>query len=71
MSTRQYIPPFYINKIYENSLDATSTDWESDTEYPVNILVSYSSKFYISRKPVPDTVGNPEDNKDYWAATTF
>lgn len=69
MAVRQYIGARYVAKIYVNSLDASSADWESGVAYEPLTMVTYNSSSYISRKDVPASVGNPADNQTYWAVT--
>lgn len=66
---RQYIGARYTTKIYENSLDHSSAEWESGVIYEPLTLVTYNSSSYISKKNVPATVGNPAANADYWTLT--
>ena len=67
MAIRQYIGARYVLKIYENSVDPLSAEWESNTAYEPLTMVNYNNSSYISRKEVPPTVGNPVDNPTYWA----
>ena len=67
MAIRQYVGARYVLKIYENSLDPSSADWEANTYYEPLIMVNYNSSSYISRKDVPPNVGNPVNNPEYWA----
>ena len=67
MAMRQYIGPRYVLKIYENSQDPQSAEWEANTSYEPLVMVNYNSSSYISRKDVPANVGNPVDNPEYWA----
>lgn len=69
MAVRQYIGARYVAKIYVNSQDASSADWESGVAYEPLTMVTYNSSSYISRKDVPASVGNPVDNPSYWAVT--
>ena len=69
--TRQYIGARYVIKIYENSQDALSAEWESNTNYEPLTLVTYNYGSYLSKKEVPATVGNPVDNSSYWVQTGF
>lgn len=64
---RQYIGARYVLKIYENSQDPLSADWESNTSYEPLTMVNYNNSSYISRKQVPASIGNPVDNPTYWA----
>ena len=67
MSIREYVGARYVLKIYENSLDPLSADWESNTSYEPLTMVNYNNSSYISRKDVPANIGNPVDNPTYWA----
>lgn len=67
MAIRQYIGARYVLKIYENSLDPQSADWEANTAYEPLVMVNYNNSSYISRKDVPANIGNPVDNPTYWA----
>ena len=67
MAIRQYIGARYVLKIYENSLDPHSADWESGVAYEPLVMVNYNNSSYISRKDVPANIGNPVDNPSYWA----
>lgn len=69
MAVRQYVGARYVLKIYENSQDPQSTEWEAGVNYEPLIMVSYQNSSYISRKDVPSSVGNPVDNPSYWALT--
>jgi len=69
MAVRQYIGARYVAKIYVNSLDPSSADWESGVAYEPLTLVTYNSSSYISRKAVAASVGNPADNPECWAVT--
>lgn len=64
---RQYIGARYVLKIYENSVDPLSADWEANTSYEPLTMVNYNNSSYISRKEVPANIGNPVDNPTYWA----
>lgn len=67
MAVRQYIGARYVLKIYENSQDPQSAEWEAGVSYEPLTMVNYNNSSYISRKDVPGTVGNPVDNPSYWA----
>lgn len=68
MSVLQYIGARYVPKFYENP-DDQSTDWKAGVNYEPLTVVTYNGQTYTSKIPVPGTVGNPEDNPDYWALT--
>ena len=65
MSVRQYIGSRYVTKIYENTLDPSSAEWEQNSYEPLT-LVTYLNSSYLSKKAVPNTIGNPADNPSYW-----
>lgn len=68
---RQYIGARYVTKIYENSIDPSTADWESGVYYEPLTLVNYNNTSYISKKDVPPGVGDPAANPDYWTVTGF
>lgn len=67
MAIRQYIGARYVVKIYENSVNPLSADWENGVAYEPLTMVNYNNSSYISRKQVPPSVGNPVANPSYWA----
>ena len=69
MSVRQYIGARYVTKIYENSLDPSSAEWESGVTYEPLTLVTYLNGSYLSKKEVPGNIGNPAANPTYWVVT--
>lgn len=70
MALHQYIGARYVPYYYENSLDPTSTEWEPNVEYEALTVVTLPNQHsYISKKTVPDTVGSPALNADYWLDT--
>lgn len=71
MALKQYIGARYVTKIYENSLDPLSAEWEADVNYEPLTMVTFNYGSYLSKKDVPATVGNPSDNPDYWVQTGF
>lgn len=68
---RQYIGARYVTKIYENSQDPSSAEWESSVNYEPLTMVTYNFGSYLSKKEVPASVGNPADNPTYWVQTGF
>ncbi len=66
MAIRQYIGARYTIKIYENSLDPSSADWESGIAYEYLTLVIVNKDAYLSKKDVPSTIGSPASNPAYW-----
>lgn len=69
MSVRQYIGARYVTKIYENSLDPSSAEWEGGRYYEPLTLVTYLNSSYLSKKDVPASVGDPASNPSYWVIT--
>lgn len=67
MANNVYVGMRYVLKIYENSQDPASAAWEANTYYEPLVMVNYNDSSYVSRKPVPATIGNPVDNPSYWA----
>lgn len=67
----QYIGARYVVKIYENSSDPSSAEWEANKNYEPLTMVTYNMGSYLSKKNVPASVGNPAQNKEYWAQTGF
>lgn len=70
MAVRQYIGARYVIKIYENSVDPTSAEWEQVNFEPLT-MVTYNYGSYLSKKEVPASVGNPAANPTYWVQTGF
>ena len=66
---RQYIGARYTIKIYENSQDAGSAEWEANTSYEPLVMVTYNNSSYLSKKDVPASIGNPAQNPLYWIVT--
>ena len=66
----QYIGARYVPYYYENSLDPTSTEWEPNVHYEALTVVTLPNNHsYISKKDVPDTIGTPASNAEYWLDT--
>lgn len=65
---RQYIGARYVIKIYQNSTDPSSAEWEQGTFEPF-VLVTWQNSSYLSKKAVPGNIGNPADNPNYWVVT--
>ena len=65
MAVRQYIGARYVLKIYENSQNPLTADWEAGVNYEPLVMVNYQNSSYISRKDVPATVGDPVSNPTY------
>lgn len=71
MSVRQYIGARYVTKIYENTLDPSSAEWQASINYEPLTMVTYNNGSYLSKKQVPASVGDPAANPDYWVQTGF
>lgn len=71
MAVRQYIGARYTTKIYQNSLDPGSCEWEAGVVYEPLTIVSYQNSSYLSRSEVPANAGNPASATSYWAQTGF
>lgn len=71
MATRQYIGARYVTKIYTNSLDPSSAEWEAGVIYEPLTLVTYNNGSYLSKETVPGSVGDPASNTTYWAQTGY
>ena len=68
---RQYIGARYTTKIYQNSQNPGSCEWESGVVYEPLTIVSYQNSSYLSRMEVPANAGNPATAPQYWAQTGF
>lgn len=66
---RQYIGARYVFKIYENSQDPSSAEWEPNVTFEPLTIVTYLNSTYASKKDVPGSVGNPAANPLYWVVT--
>lgn len=66
---RQYIGARYVTKIYENTLDSSSAEWQPSVAYEPLTLVTYNNSSYLSKKEVPANIGNPALNPLYWVIT--
>lgn len=71
MSNIQYIGARYVAKVYTNSSDNSSAEWEALHSYEPLTIVIYNNNSYISRKPVPKNIGTPDVNGEYWALTGY
>lgn len=69
MANLQYIGARYVPKFYLNP-DDQSNDWKSGVLYEALMIVTYNNDSYTSKKVVPDDIGDPENNPEYWACTT-
>lgn len=66
MAVRQYIGARYVPKFYEGS---NGNEWNPNVEYEPLTIVTYFTNCYTSKKTVPASVGNPQENPDYWVVT--
>lgn len=66
---RQYIGARYVTKIYENSLDPGSAEWEANVTYEPLTMVTFNYSSYLSKREVPASVGDPATNPHYWVNT--
>lgn len=62
----QYIGARYVPKFYNGS---NGTEWDANTAYEALTIVTYLTNSYTSIKAVPASVGNPQNNPEYWAST--
>lgn len=68
MANIQYIGARYVPIIYTNP-DDNSANWKSGVKYEALTIVTYNGDSYTSKKTVPDLVGDPASNPDYWVKT--
>lgn len=62
----QYIGARYVPKWYVNSVNQSS-DWEVNVEYEaLTWVTSQNNHLYLSKKTVPDNIGTPAQNTEYW-----
>lgn len=71
MAQLQYIGARYTTKVYENSNDPSSAEWESGVKYEPLVLVTFNNSSYLSKKIVPASIGNPAANPIYWICTGY
>ena len=50
---RQYVGARYVVKVYENSQNPLSAEWEQNVNYEPLTMVTYNYGTYVSKKPVP------------------
>ena len=60
---KQYVGARYVPKF------ASPVEWAPGTFYEALTIVTFNKAYYISKVPVPPTVGNPANNPQYWALT--
>lgn len=63
MSYIQYIGARYVPKVFDHD---GSSDWLSGVAYEPLTIVTYYGTSFASKKPVPASVGSPNENPDYW-----
>lgn len=68
MAVRQYVGARYVPKFYKNS-QGNGNNWEEKTPYEALTVVTYNSNSYTSKIPVPENIGNPANNPNYWVLT--
>lgn len=66
MAITQMVGARYVTKFYENTEDGTPT-WQAGVAYEALICVAYNHSAFVSKIPVPATIGNPAENPTYWA----
>ena len=64
-----YIGARYTIKVYQNSLDPSSAEWEPGFAYEPLVLVTHNNSSYLSKVDVPASVGSPDANPTYWVIT--
>ena len=67
----QYIGARYVIKVYENSTNPSSAEWQPNVNYEPLTLVTFNMGSYLSKTDVPASIGNPADNGEYWTQTGF
>lgn len=68
MPVRQYVGARYVPKFYQNSQGNGAT-WESNTPYEALTIVTYNNNSYTSKISVPENIGAPNQNSQYWVLT--
>lgn len=62
----QYIGARYVPIWYHNSVDDTA-NWEVNVQYePLTWVTTPNDHLYLSKKTVPDNIGSPALNTEYW-----
>lgn len=64
MAVRQYVGARYVPKFFENP-DGTN-EWITGIPYEALTIVTYADIQFISKKPVPSSIGSPNENQEYW-----
>lgn len=65
MSVLQYVGARYVPKLFDDGNGGM--EWQPDTFYEPLTIVTYNNSSYISRGPVPASIGYPASNGEYWA----
>lgn len=68
MGNLQYIGARYVPLVFKNPDDGTA-NWKSGITYEALTIVTFNGDSYTSRQAVPDGIGNPASNPDYWTLT--
>lgn len=63
---RQYIGARYVPKFYNGS---NGTQWDEGVTYEPLTVVTWLGNSYTSKRPVPQGIGSPNLNPNYWALT--
>lgn len=62
----QYIGARYVPIFYHNTVDDTA-NWQINVEYePLTFVTTVNNHLYLSKKTVPDNIGTPAQNTEYW-----
>lgn len=62
----QYIGARYVPIWYVNS-DDQSANWQINVEYEaLTFVTDINNHLYLSKKTVPDNIGDPANNTEYW-----
>ncbi len=64
LAVLQYVGARYVLKFFNDGKGGM--EWEGNRYYEPLTAVSYLDSTYISRVPVPNTIGAPPENGDYW-----
>lgn len=64
MAVLQYVGARYVLKFFDDGKGGM--EWEGNRYYEALTAVSYRDSTYISRVPVPNTIGAPPENGEYW-----
>lgn len=64
---RQYVGARYVPQFFNNP--DGSWDWAQGFQYEPLTIVKYGENSYTSKSLVPNTVGSPNLNPEYWANT--